>query len=255
MALSVAYLIRHVARRHRAPAGRRAPAHSRAAGTWWRSTGRVSRCRRSSGSPATSAGSSSARSWRRGCRRPRRGRRRSTRPSRLRRHVAPLGGQRLGRPGAEPVVARAVERDHGARERAARAASTPARRARRAPPRPQPLQRHRARGRPPDRLGVLAQRLRVEVAGRDARPRRCRRRAHSRASARVKPSTAARAALECVIPASPWCGDSVTFTTVPPPAGRNASSAARAPSAGPADVEPVTARQPFGSIASAGTKY
>ena len=32
--------------------------------------------------------------------------------------------------------------------------------------------------------------------------------AHSRASARVSPSTAARAALECVIPASPWCGDS-----------------------------------------------
>ena len=48
--------------------------------------------------------------------------------------------------------------------------------------------------------------------------------AHSRASALVSPSTAARAALECVIPASPWCGESVTLITLPPPPGRNASS-------------------------------
>ena len=68
-------------RRRRTPAGRRAPARSRAAATWSSSTGPVSRCRRSGGSPATSAGSSWARSSRRGCRRPRRGRRRSTRPS------------------------------------------------------------------------------------------------------------------------------------------------------------------------------
>ena len=49
--------------------------------------------------------------------RPRRSR--SARPALLGRDPAALGDERGGRPGAEPVVARAVERDDGARERRA----------------------------------------------------------------------------------------------------------------------------------------
>ena len=48
----------------------------------------------------------------------------------------------------------------------------------------------------------------------------------------------------------------MTLTIVPPPCGRNASSAAvRDISSVPPMLSRVTARQPFGSIASAGTKY
>ena len=46
------------------------------------------------------------------------------------------------------------------------------------------------------------------------------------------------------------------LTIVPPPAGRIASSAAtRVIRSVPPTLRPVTARQPLGSIASAGTKY
>ena len=59
------------------------------------------------------------------------------------------------------------------------------------------------------------------------------------------------------MPASPWCGDKVTLTTVPPrPEGRNARSAAtRVIRSVPPTLSRVTARHPFGSIASAGVKY
>ena len=58
------------------------------------------------------------------------------------------------------------------------------------------------------------------------------------------------------MPARPWCGESVTLTIVPPPAGRIASSTAvRLISSVPPTFSRVTARQPLGSIASAGTKY
>ena len=148
---------------------------------------RVSRPRRSSGSPATSTGTRSGPSSRRGCPRPRRGPRRSTgrgRPPFLRRHLAAVRAERLRRPRPEPVVAGAVERHDRARERA------PERRRReRDEPgvlllAPEPLQRDGPRRRLPDRLGVLAQRLRVEVARRRPRARRCRRRA-TRARARA----------------------------------------------------------------------
>ena len=80
--------------------------------------------------------------------------------------------------------------------------------------------------------------------------------AHSRASSRVRPSVAARAALEWTIPVSPWCGERVTLTIAPPPAGRIArSAAARAMFSVPPTLRLNTARQPLGSIASAGAKY
>ena len=44
-------------------------------------------------------------------------------------------------------------------------------------------------------------------------------RAHSIESTRVRFSTAARAADECAMPGRPWCGESVTFTILPPSAG------------------------------------
>ena len=118
------------------------------------------------------------------------------------------------------------------------------------------LQRHGARGRAPDRLGVLAQRLGVEVAGgeRDDRDAvRAPTRAPTRAcSPRRRP--ARRSSASC--PARPWCGDSVTLTIVPPPAGRNArATATRDISSVPPTLSRCTARQPLGSIASAGTKY
>ena len=40
--------------------------------------------------------------------------------------------------------------------------------------------------------------------------------AHSAASSRVSASTAARAAPVCAIAGMPWCGETVTLTTVPP---------------------------------------
>ena len=41
-------------------------------------------------------------------------------------------------------------------------------------------------------------------------------RAHSIDRTRVRFSTAARAAEECAMPGRPWCGESVTFTILPP---------------------------------------
>jgi hypothetical protein len=79
---------------------------------------------------------------------------------------------------------------------------------------------------------------------------------HCDASSRVSASTAARAAPVCAIAGIPWCGDTVTLTTVPPP-----PSPARAPPAArvivivPSTFSRMTARQPLAAIASAGTKY
>ena len=105
--------------------------------------------------------------------------------------------------------------------------------------RPEALERDGAGRGAPDRLGVLAQRGGVEVAGRDRdhgdpvrRPLVARARACSPRRRRARRSSAS-------CPARPWCGESVTLTTVPPPAGRNASSAAsRRHPLGRADVEP-----------------
>ena len=62
--------------------------------------------------------------------------------------------------------------------------------------------------------------------------------AHSRASARVYPSTAARAAEEWVMPVRPWCGESVMLMIVPPSgrAHRELGGDSGHP-LGPADVE------------------
>jgi hypothetical protein len=58
------------------------------------------------------------------------------------------------------------------------------------------------------------------------------------------------------MPGKPWCGESVTLTIVPLPEGRIARSAAiRLIRSVPPRLSRVTARQPLGSIASAGTKY
>ena len=123
-------------------------------------------------------------------------------PALLGPHLSPVAGQRRRWPRTEPVVAGAVERDHRALEGAAERGGGE---------RDEPgvlllsaeaLQRNGAGHAPPDRLGVLAQRLGVEVAAASARTE-MRSAAHSRATARVKPSTAARAALECVMPVRP----------------------------------------------------
>ena len=81
---------------------------------------------------------------------------------------------------------------------------------------PQALQRDAARGAPPHDLGVLAQRLGVEAPDAPRRRRAMPRSAHSAASSRVSASTAARAAPVCAIAGMPWCGETVTLTTVPP---------------------------------------
>ena len=51
--------------------------------------------------------------------------------------------------------------------------------------------------------------------------------AHSAASSRVSASTAARAAPVCAIAGMPWCGETVTLTTVPPSLPKPAPTAAR----------------------------
>ena len=122
--------------------------------------------------------------------------------------------------------------------------------------RPSRCSGHRARGALPDGLGVLAQRRRCRSGRRRARARRCRRRP-TRARARAcspRPRRGRRSSGSCR--SGRGAGESVTLTIVPPPAGRIASSAAsRVIRSVPPTLSPVTARQPFGSIASAGTKY
>ena len=106
-----------------------------------------------------------------------------------------------------------------------------------------------------DDLGVLAQRLGVEAADRRRHHRDVRESPTPRPSSRVSASTAARAAPVCAIAGMPWCGETVTLTTVPAPAGRKARSAARPSSSCPPDVEPLDRAPALGVIDSAGTKY
>src|SRR5947209_3133687 len=81
-------------------------------------------------------------------------------------------------------------------------------------------------------------------------------RAHSIDSTRVRFSTAARAAEECARPGRPWCGDSVTFTILPPPAGIIALVAtAWVISQVPSRLSDTTVRKPFGVMSSAGAMY
>ena len=86
------------------------------------------------------------------------------------------------------------------------------------------LERDRAGGARADGLGVLAQRLGVEVAGGE-REHGDRRRPPTRARARAcspRRRRGRRSSASC--PVRPWCGESVMLTIVPPPAGRIASS-------------------------------
>ena len=81
-------------------------------------------------------------------------------------------------------------------------------------------------------------------------------RAHSIESTRVRFSTAARAADECAIPGRPWCGESVTFTIFPPPAGIIAFvAAAWLSSQVPMRLRRTTVSKPFGVRSSAGDMY
>jgi len=102
---------------------------------------------------------------------------------------------------------------------------------------------------------------------------------HRSASSRVSASTVARAAPECAIPGIPWCGESVTFTILPPvpSAGRSADVSGPPPPAGapppalprpspastaacatfsiPSTFNLHTAIHPFATIPSAAVKY
>ena len=82
-------------------------------------------------------------------------------------------------------------------------------------------------------------------------------RAHSIESTRVRFSTAARAADECAIPGRPWCGDSVTFTILPPLASGIIARVATAwvISQVPSTFSRITVRNPFGVMSSAGVMY
>ena len=81
-------------------------------------------------------------------------------------------------------------------------------------------------------------------------------RAHSIDSTRVRFSTAARAAEECAMPGRPWCGESVTFTILPP---RESGIIARVATAWvisqvPSTFSRITVRKPFGVMSSAGVR-
>ena len=117
----------------------------------------------------------------------------------LRRHLAAVRAERLRRPRAEPVVARAVERDDRAGERA------PERRR-------SERDSHACSSSRPSRCSGTVRAAAFQTASGYLRsdcvskwPAATASTAipssrHSRASARVSPSTAARAALECVMP-------------------------------------------------------
>ena len=86
-------------------------------------------------------------------------------------------------------------------------------------------------------------------------------RAHSIESTRVRFSTAARAADECAMPGSPWCGESVTLTILPPrgsPSGPPIMArvaTAWVISQVPSTFSRSTVRKPFGVMSSAGVMY
>ncbi len=70
--------------------------------------------------------------------------------------------------------------------------------------------------------------------------------AHSAASSRVKPSTAARAVPVWAMAGMPWCGETVTLTIMPRPAGHMAPACtARDIVSVPPTLRRCTARQPF----------
>src|SRR4051794_29707783 len=184
-------------------------------------------------------------------------RRRRLRPraALLGRHGALVVGQRGRRPRAEPVVARAVQGDHGARQRLAQ---------RRAGERDEPgvlglaaeaLQRHGARGGAPDRFRVLAQRLGVEVARRQRDHGNPERGPLARPAARValdgRPSGArVRHAGQAVVRRQRHVDDRSPAAGTERARNRQARH-----QLGPPTFSRCTARQPLGSIASAGTKY
>ena len=176
-------------------------------------------------------------------------------PPLLARHLARLVGEARRRPRAAPVVACAVQRDRRAVERAAQRRGQQRDQPCMLGDRAQPLQRHRARGASAHARRVLAPAPPCRSAPPPPPSRSRPRAASARASSRVSASTVARAAPECAIPGIPWCGDSVTFTTVPAPARANASSyAASDMFSMPSTFSRHTARQPFAAISSAGLK-
>src|SRR5687768_1358163 len=81
-------------------------------------------------------------------------------------------------------------------------------------------------------------------------------RAHSIDRTRVRFSTAARAADEWAMPGRPWCGESVTFTILPPSAGIIAFVAtAWVISQVPIRFRRTTVSKPFDVMSSAGVMY
>ena len=170
--------------------------------------------------------------------------------------AAALGREPLRRPGAEPVVAAAVEGDRRPRVVVARRARRGRRAARRSPPgaRSVPAGSSRRRSRPP-RGGYLVSRVSVAkwpaAIAQVVMPKRD----HSIASVRIMFSTAARAAPEWTIPGIPLWGERVTLRILPPPAGMKALVAAAWDiSQVPVTFSSTTVRKPFGEIASAGER-
>src|SRR4051794_18296969 len=82
-------------------------------------------------------------------------------------------------------------------------------------------------------------------------------RAHSIDRTRVRFSTAARAAEEWAIPGSPWWGDSVTFTILPPRASGIIALVATTwlMSQVPSTFSRITVRKPLAVMSSAGVMY
>src|SRR5919204_126346 len=79
---------------------------------------------------------------------------------------------------------------------------------------------------------------------------------HSIDSTRIMFSTAARAADECAMPGRPWCGDSVTLITFPPPPGIiDLVATAWVISQVPSRLSRTTARKPLALMSSAGDMY
>src|SRR4051812_7446676 len=80
---------------------------------------------------------------------------------------------------------------------------------------------------------------------------------HSIESTLVRFSTAARAAEECAIPGSPWWGERVTFTILPPRCSGIIALVATAwlISQVPSTFRVITVRKPLGVMSSAGVMY
>ena len=141
--------------------------------------------------------------------------------------VAARVGDRVGRPGADPVVAGAVDRDRRAGEEVAgrrgEVGDQPGHLLRRGPARPIGIERSRLST---TSCGYLVSSVSVANWPAASAQVLIPKRAHSIASVRIMFSTAARAAPEWTIPGIPLWGERVTLSTLPPPCGMKALVAA-----------------------------